>query len=371
MAESGAAQNKLGELFVDIGVGGAGKTIKTLNSISASFLMTKNAAVQLAKPIINVGKQAMNSAVDIGKLGASFGTTLLEAQKFTYYLKEHNLSTGLLNNISGIQDKLTRAKLGYGSLDGQMLMSMNRLGLDWMKYDGSTQSMLQYVKDVQTALAQSGMSIQEQKMHLQNLGLSDSDWLYAFQRGDFDLSKATGISDEYIQSLIDTQEAFNKLGNTFDAFKKKATAKVFEKGGETAIKKSLNVAEDLLDSNSNISKDITNWGFDLSRFNYIKNPKNLGKNLFEFNPISTSIKGGKLIRDLYDSYNKPANDLLNYNSLPNPLDVSTKDISYSINITNENNITGNNAQEIADKIASINSQDIQMTQFQVHNMAGV
>ena len=34
------AQNKLGELFVDIGVGGLGKTLKALNSVSASFLLT-------------------------------------------------------------------------------------------------------------------------------------------------------------------------------------------------------------------------------------------------------------------------------------------------------------------------------------------
>ncbi len=81
MADSGAAQNKLGELFVDIGVGGLGKTLKALNSVSASFLLTKNAATQAVKPIIDVGKRTMGMAVDVGKLGSTLGLAYKDAYK--------------------------------------------------------------------------------------------------------------------------------------------------------------------------------------------------------------------------------------------------------------------------------------------------
>lgn len=371
MADSGAAQNKLGELFVDIGVGGLGKTLKALNSVSASFLLTKNAALGIAQPLLNMGKIAMRSAVDIGKLSTSFGTTLVEAQKLAYYLKQFNLSEGLLSDLGGIQEKLTRAKMGYGSLDGQMLMSLNTLGLDWQKYDGSTESMLQFVKDVHTRVAELGMTVQEAKVHLKNLGLSNPDWLYAFQRSDFNLDEATTvITDEQIQTLIEGQENWNKLLNNISQFGLKYSAKFLESGGTNAINRTGNVVMDALNENSNISKDIQSFGLSGKTYKEnFTNPENLLKNLINANPISTSIKGGKLIKDLYNSYNK--NDLLNYN-LPDPMNINPANtISYDINITNQNNITGNNADEIADKIASINSQDIQLTQFQVHNMAGV
>ncbi|MBQ2285319.1 MAG: hypothetical protein II244_06610, partial [Clostridia bacterium] len=75
---TGQAQNNLGQLFVDIGVGGLGQTLKALNSVSASFLLTKNAATQAIKPFIDMGKQAANSAVGIGKMAAALGTTTLK-----------------------------------------------------------------------------------------------------------------------------------------------------------------------------------------------------------------------------------------------------------------------------------------------------
>ena len=87
MAQTGAAQSKLGELFVDIGVGGIGKTLKALNTVSASFLLTKNAAVQITKPFINMGKQALDTAVDVGKLGSTLGIAYKEAYKLKYYFK--------------------------------------------------------------------------------------------------------------------------------------------------------------------------------------------------------------------------------------------------------------------------------------------
>lgn len=366
MADSGAAQNKLGELFVDIGVGGLGKTLKSLNSVSASFLLAKNAAVQMAKPILNVAKASMKSAVDVGKLGASFGTTLVEAQKLTYYLKQFNLSEGLLSDLGGIQEKLTRAKMGYGSLDGQMLMSLNTLGLDWQKYDGSTESMLQFVKDVHNRVAEMGMTVQEAKVHLKNLGLSNPDWLYAFQRSDFNLDEAINIDDSVIEKNIEALERWNKLQNKLNETGIQLTSDLLDNGGLDKINRAINVVNDVTKKTAPLHKDIqeiTPLG---------KDKQTAAKTiLLNASPLFGAKRFINFTKDLQNSFSQPVNDKLNYN-LPDPMNINPANtISYDINITNQNNITGNNADEIADKIASINSQDIQLTQFQVHNMAGV
>lgn len=365
MADSGAAQNKLGELFVDIGVGGLGKTLKALNSVSASFLLTKNAAVQVGGAILNIAKDSMKSSVEIGKLGASFGTTLVEAQKLSYYLKQYNLNEGLLSDLGGIQEKLTKAKMGYGSLDGQMLMSLNRLNLDWQKYDGSTESMLQLVKDVHTRVAQMGMTAQEAKVHLKNLGLNNPDWLYAFQRSDFNLDEALNINDDVIEKNIQAQEKWNKLQNKLNEATLDFSANLIDNGGLDKINKAINVVDGLTNAATPLNKDI-------KEMSPIGKSKSEAAKTMLLNaiPVVGAVRSFKVLKDTKDLWNSTDN-LLNENPLPETNGINPGDnLSYNINITNENNINGSNADEIAEKIASINSQDIQMTQFQAHNMAG-
>lgn len=229
---TGAAQNKLGELFVDVGVGGLGKTLKGLNSISASFLLTKNAAVQAVKPFVNIGKEAMNSAVGIGKMAAALGTTSINAQKLSYYLKQYK-SQGLEGDVASLQQTFTRLRAGYGGLDGQMAMSMGQLGIDWQNYSGSFEDTLRFVQDVKNALKKSGLSKQDQLMHLQNLGLGG--WQYLFEKKDFNLEDTLKISDETIKNLQKSDETINELGNNVDQLKKNITSKALSHGGQTLL----------------------------------------------------------------------------------------------------------------------------------------
>lgn len=229
---TGAAQNKLGELFVDIGVGGVGKTLKSLNSISASFLLTKNAAMQAIKPFINIGKEAMNSAVGIGKMAAALGTTTINAQKLQYYLNKYD-SEGLEGSVASLQNTFTRLKAGYGGLDGQMAMSMGQLGLDWQKYSGSFEDTLQFIQDVKDKLKQGGFSENEKLMHLQNLGLQE--WKYLFEKNDFDINESLRISDETFKNLQETSESINELKNNVDQLKKNVVSNITQHGGKQLI----------------------------------------------------------------------------------------------------------------------------------------
>jgi len=385
---AGEAQNKLGELFVDLGVGGVGKTLKALNSVSATFLLTKNTATQMIKPLIDIGKQSMSSAVEIGKLSASFGTSLLEAQKFSSYLKKKNLSEGLLGDLQSMQNKFTQIKMGFAGVDGQMAMSMNMLGLDWQKYDGSAQSMLQYVKDVRNAVK--GMNANEARMHLQNLGLGNNDWLYAFQRGDFNLDDVAAISNEETLELIRLQEKLSAMSVNADVLKKKITLLAAD---NEVVDKAISKTDEVLDqaakgqiSNENreIAKKAGKWGGMAAGAKVGGMVGRVGGGWGTLGGVVVgsavgAAVGEKKMDEFVDNINNRKNKIkgtatggaasidLGYN----PLSDLTSAPNQNIEINNQFNISGDNSKEIANEVASIDKEQIQYNQYQSHNMAGI
>lgn len=242
---AGQAQNQLGQLFVDIGVGGLGQTLKALNSVSASFLLTKNAATQAIKPFIDMGVQATNGAVGIAKMGAALGTTLLEAQKLSWYLRQNNLSESLAGDLGSLSQMFTRIQKGRGGLNQQMSITMGELGLNWQNYDGSAESMFQFVKDVQQKIKERNIPANIAKMYLQDLGLGNAEWFYALQKGDFDLSKSKYLDDAKMKALIEAKEKDNQRKLQGELNTALATTKILEKGGASLQDKINEVYEDV------------------------------------------------------------------------------------------------------------------------------
>ena len=252
---TGQAQNKLGQLFVDIGVGGLGQTLKALNSVSATFLLTKTAATQAIKPFVEMGKQATNNAVSIAKMGAALGTTLVDAQKLTWYLRQNNLSESLAGDLGSLSQMFTRIRKSRSGLNEQMSITMGELGLDWQNYDGSAESMFQFVKDVQQKIKERNIPANLAKMYLQDLGLGNSEWFYALQKGDFDLSKSKAIKDSDMQALIEAKEKANETAMNLEMAKARAVSKGLDKGGATLQDKILNIASDINDALSDDEKE--------------------------------------------------------------------------------------------------------------------
>lgn len=343
---TGAAQNKLGELFVDIGVGGVGKTLKSLNSISASFLLTKNAAMQAIKPFINIGKEAMNSAVGIGKMAAALGTTTINAQKLQYYLKTYD-SEGLEGSVASLQNIFTKLKAGYGGLDGQMAMSMGQLGLDWQKYSGSFEDTLQFIQDVKDRFQQGGFSENEKLMHLQNLGLQE--WKYLFEKKDFDINESLRISDETFKNLQETSESINELKNNVDQLKKNVVSNITQHGGKQLIK---NLAT-ATGTDENLKKQ-TFVGY-----------KTLGQSWEE---LKTEVS------DLFKTKNSPGLESINDNSLymssagdsllPASLPATANTPNINVNIDSRINTTDSNTQF---EVLDIDVEPIQYTQAMQRN----
>lgn len=371
---NGQAQNKLGQLFVDIGVGGLGQTLKALNSVSASFLLTKNAAVQAVKPFIDIGKEAANSAVSIGKMAAALGTTTVNAQKLQYYLKQYK-SEGLEGDVASLQQLFTRMRSGLGGMSGEMATSWNMIGLkkNWSEYSGSFEDTLQFIQDVKDALKTSGLSEEAKVMHLQNLGLGN--WKYLFEKEDFNINNALSISDETFKTLQETSEEANKLNNEIDELKKNTSGKFLKNVGLPALKDINNI----LDENNASGTKNKSKARTMTRFGAMGMGAGAGATVGSiFGPIGTlgglgvgalgGLLGNEKLLDYLETIHDPS---LNTGTvadaaLPSLPNVENKTV---VNLTNK--ISGNNVQfeelTAEEENALTGGKSIEINAYTTHN----
>ena len=380
MAQTGAAQSKLGELFVDIGVGGVGKTLKALNSVSASFLLTKNAAVQITKPFINMGKQALNTAVDVGKLGSTLGIAYKDAYKLKYYFKHLNLSEGLAGDIEKISELFSLMAQGQAQLSGTQATGFRNLGMDWKKYyGGGFDKAQQFIKDLQKATA--SMDRVQAATAMQQIGVS-TDWLYAFDRGVYDISDSLSVSDETIQKEIAAQEALNEASLALEQAIQQLTVEIAPyvteyapKIAEAITKYAPTIADGMgeylppiLTALGNLLKTIGKildfgqkwlsfWGQIYGKLGFKISDTFKPDNLKPYEGAKYSPK------HFSDNINPPAIQFT-----PNPA-VSNMNNAITIN----NNITGSNAAEIAQKTTNSTKwaiENMMFNKFQTSNVTG-
>ena len=138
MAEekSGAVQNKLGQLFIDIGANGLGNLVKGLQSLQANFLLSKKAGEEFIKPFKEMSLNASNAVANYDKLHAVMGTSQLDIQNWRKAAERtgtpfNTLSTGLKNfqqQLLGI-----RAGLDSNGMQGFALLGIDPNSLDYKK----------------------------------------------------------------------------------------------------------------------------------------------------------------------------------------------------------------------------------------------
>lgn len=125
MAEQ--AQNKLGELFIDIGSSGLGTLVKGLNSLSASFLLAKKGGQELLKPLTNVDKQVMNSVIGYDKLSTVTGLSVGKLHELDVWARKNHIDFGML---SGSIQTLQRNILAIQANQGGKMNGLALLGID-------------------------------------------------------------------------------------------------------------------------------------------------------------------------------------------------------------------------------------------------
>lgn len=373
--QQGGAQNKLGELFVQFSTKGLPSLLKNLNSVSANFLLGKNAASQFAQTLTQPFNEAGKTAAAIGQMSNALGTTYQEYQKLQLYIKSKNISEGILNDVAKLEAVFQDFRRGIGGMPANISTALHMLGLEVTAYSGDFQSILKLLDDVEARTK--GLSKDTRNQIFRQLGIS-ADWGYLWDRGGFNLRDAFTLSDADVEKNIKSAESIAELNiaaaNLKDTLIAQLTPAVVEltkiltnfianfkqndftasvnTGAETAKKAfwgqsklSVGVGGAIGGYAAKKTKDLFNGSVTGKAAPVFAPPKQIGGN--------TGYMG-----ELPD--------------IGNPVPSNTmQNLTQTINITNQNNITGSNAQEIADKIAGINSQDIQYNQYQLQNLAGL
>lgn len=352
------AQTGLGQLFVDIGINGLGKTLKGLNSVAATFLLGKNAANQFAQSIMQPFKEAGNAAVGIGKMSNALSTSTTEFQKLAMYLKNFNLSEELLGDVSKLEQTFYDLSQGFTNLQGSMAVGLSQAGLNAKDYKGTFEDTLRLIDDLQKATA--GMTKNKRNQILRQIGLS-SDWGYLWDKGGRASDYLT-ISDDAIKRNQSLAEAMSNLKNTMDNLWQETLSKMAPHL-ETIANALSNWAKNFAEGGG-LDKTARTITGAVEGYNSV-NP--WVRTFLPIVPVIQEAKGA------IKGYAGGASNLGYSGALPDVGNGVPTGGAANItnNITHDITINGDNAQEIANEIAAISAQDIQYTQYQANNLPGI
>lgn len=208
MAEA-QAQNKLGELFVDLGVGGLGKTLKALNSVSASFLLTKNAAQQAITPFVQMSKESAAFATALDKIRAVTGLTGVQLESLKI-LETTKKVEGLTDALKNLQQKIINAKTGrdQSAAAGFALLKLNPRELSEMNPVEAFDIIRNRLKDLPETTRTMALNLIQLP---EELG-------YAFDRIDGSLAKELekikeeyNINEKNLDNLRRQQDLWNQI----------------------------------------------------------------------------------------------------------------------------------------------------------------
>ncbi len=210
--KQGTAKNKMGELFVDIGSTGLGTLIKGLNTLSASFMLTKNAANQALKPIISMSKNAGNSVTSWDKLNTVTGISIKQLQRMQAWAELNNVSFGdMMGQVQTLQKNLYNLQMGRGgNIAGFSLLGIDPRSLDLNSPIEALDTILARVSqlaETQPAIAANA---------LEELGLS-RDLLYTYKQQNNAIDERLMLNDNEIVSLKEQQTGWNTLKVTTDS----------------------------------------------------------------------------------------------------------------------------------------------------------
>ena len=220
----GVAQNKLGQLFVDIGANGLGTLVKGLNTLSAQFLLTKNAAKQAIKPLADMALSAADQVVNYDKLHSKMGVAIKDLQDIKIAAKLINIDPSLVfGQMQAVQQQITRIKTGLDP-NGQQGLAM--LGIQPFELDQ---------KDPLSIITKIGEKLRDTDAETRVLVLNLLGWsdelAYMFDRMSVALDKQNKrfnenlkLTDEELDRLREFQDNVNVLSVTWDQAQQKFIA---------------------------------------------------------------------------------------------------------------------------------------------------
>lgn len=363
MADKPQAKNELGQLFVDIGINGLGKTLKGLNSVAATFLLGKNAANQFVQSVAQPFKEMGNGAVQINKMSKALGTSTREFQRMYYYLKQYK-SEDLLGDIEKVMEAIQdfngskgTVPEGWAFVQGSIKGGANALFEDLTP---DLQGALKFIDRLKKGI--SDLDTNRQAWLLREAGLS-SNFLHLWERG-IDTNNYVSFSDEELDAQLKVQEALERLGiNAQNFFNKFLT-----EFAPPIIKVANWLADKIKDAGDN------------------NTPKKIADNVKDVAPgvaASLLVPGGLPVKAGLAIASKAANVVgrevqksgglytgTPFGGLGYQYKGQTTGQAANITIINNNDIKGKNAEEIADAIIDKTDKDLEYSEYQVQNLAG-
>lgn len=252
MAENktGVAQNKLGELFVDFGSSGLGGLIKGLRTISADFLLGKNAAQQFIKPITGMSKNAAETVTGFAKLNSVTGISIGQLQELQVWAKLNSVSFGeMMGQVQNLQQQILNGFLGKGWNEGFFTLGIDPRSLDYTKPLDALDKIKSRILQLDEATGALGLT---------QLGLSQ-DLQFAFRQNNEQFDRRLLLNQKEIQSLNQQQQSWNSLSATWQAGQQKFIA------NQTWINTLLGNTQTFLENSAPIVKNINdsmNWLYD-------------------------------------------------------------------------------------------------------------
>lgn len=203
------AQNKLGELFVDIGSNGIGKLIKGLNTISASFLLGKKGAQEFMRPLAQIDKTAMSSVIGYDKLNAVTGLSQVRLHQLDVWAKKNNISFEMLaGQVQNLQRNIHDIQMGQGgNIKGFSMLGIDPRSLDFNKPIEALNTIMDRVNQLKDPSTKA--------YALDMLGLSQ-DLVYAWQQGNRELDTRIMLNNHDLDNLRIQQGLWNNLKVTWN-----------------------------------------------------------------------------------------------------------------------------------------------------------
>lgn len=212
----------LGELFVEFGSKGMGGLIKGLNSVSASFLLTKNAGQQMLQPLANMSKQAGQGVVALDKLSAATGFANDKLQRTKLWAGKNFIDFGdYMSQIQNLQQSILSAKIGMNqAVSGQFA----RLGINVMDLAASTPE--EALNSVRKAIR--GLR-QEEKVYLLNSIGMNAEMLYAMENVNAKYDERNVLTKKEQENLKATYRALTEVDQSWHSFLDRTIAKIGQK----------------------------------------------------------------------------------------------------------------------------------------------
>lgn len=327
MAEGNSGQSKgLGELFVEFGQKGGSGLMKTLNGISAQFLLTKNSAQQAINMVKDFSKNALNTTVALDKFNAVTGIPVEKLREWDKWAKLNNYSTEeFLGNIKALQENMLKIKMTGEGQEGWTLLGLSPYDFDFREPEKALSAIIKRVKQLDPAVAAFG---------LREIGLSDSLLYFDNQRNNL-YDERWELSKKNNDTLREQQALWNTIDVTWDAAQQKFIA------NQTWINKLLKEGIKLLNFPIKSREEQYQYIDEKSQF-----LKNFAKDnwYFWFTPFGALIKAKHIINN--DAIEDYITGYLNYKKNPKKtINKTQHNIKPAIDIQNKNT----SSQEITNR----------------------